>query len=89
MIQVPNKFADAHSLKDRVMYVLSVLQKGSADEIAMEIMELQGIASEEGVAELTLEVEGILETLLQEEQVSIIKEHRQKNRFVLNQSISS
>lgn len=71
------------------MYVLSVLQKGSADEIAMEIMELQGIASEEGVAELTLEVEGILETLLQEEQVSIIKEHRQKNRFILNQSISS
>lgn len=87
MIKVPEKFTDAHSLKERVLYVLSVLHKGSADEIAMEIMELQGIASEEGVAELTIEVERLLEILLQEKEISIVKEHRQKNRYSLNHDI--
>lgn len=63
--------------------MLSVLQKASADEVAMEIMELQGIASEEGVAGLTTDVGEELQQLLDEGLVTPIKEHRQKKRFSL------
>jgi hypothetical protein len=80
---IPQHFTEATTLREKVLYVLSVLQKASADEVAMEIMELQGVASEEGVANLTVDVGEELQRMMDEGLVTAIKEHRQKKRFGL------
>jgi hypothetical protein len=80
---IPQNFTDAATLRDKIMYTLSVMHKGSAEEIAAEIVELQGIASEEGVADLTLDVEKELQKLHDDGRVEQVKEHRQKNRYSL------
>ena len=80
---IPQSFAEAATLRDKIFFTLSVMHKGSTEEIASEIAELQGIASEEGVAEMNVAVEGELEKLLEEGRVEVVKEHRQKNRYVL------
>ena len=80
---IPQHFTEATSLREKVLYVLSLLHKASADEVAMEIMELQGVASEEGVANLTADVEEELQHMMDEGLVTVIKEHRQKKRFGL------
>ena len=71
------------SLLDKVKHVLSILSKGSPDEVAMEIMERQGIAAEDGVAELTVETTELLEKLCEEGVVVKVKEPRQKVRYRL------
>ena len=86
MEPIHQHFTEAASLRDKVRYVLSILHKASADEVAMEIMELQGIASEEGVAALTLDVEEELRGMKEKGVVDIVKEHRQKKRYVLAES---
>ncbi|WP_207495783.1 hypothetical protein [Aridibaculum aurantiacum] len=53
-MNVPGTYEGNLSLEQKVMYVLSLLQRATADEVAMEIMELEGTATEEGVAELTI-----------------------------------
>ena len=80
---IPQHFTEATSLREKVLYVLSILQKASVDEVTMEIMELQGVASEEGVANLTADVGEELQRMLDEGLVTVIKEHRQKKRFSL------
>ena len=80
---IPQSFAEAGTLRDKIFFALSVMQKGSAEEIATEIVELQGIASEEGVADITLDVETEMEKLLEEGAVETVKEHRQKKRYAL------
>ena len=81
---IPEKYTDAHTLRDKVLYVLSVQEKGSANEVAMEIMELEGISTEEGVADLTREIEKEMARLREEGMVEKLKEHRQKVRYVVN-----
>ena len=80
---IPDKFSDNLSFSEQVLYALSVLKKGAAGEIAMELMELKGVASEEGVAELTIETEQELERLITKGMVHLVKEKRQKNRYTL------
>jgi hypothetical protein len=82
-MHVPDKYADSLSLTDKILFVLSVIQKGSADEVAMEIMELQGTSSEDGVADLTDETANELDRLCEEGVITRVKEHRQKVRFAL------
>lgn len=83
MLYIPQHFAETTTLRDKVLYVLNVLHKASADEVAMEVMELQGLASEESVAALTIDVEEELQRLLDEGVVETVKEHRQKKRYSL------
>lgn len=71
------------SLLEKVKHVLSILKKASPDEVAMEIMEMQGIAAEDGVAELTVETTELLEKLCEEGVVEKVKDHRQKVRYRL------
>ena len=59
------------------------MKKGSADEIAMEIMEEKGISSEGELQELVLETKEELEKMMLAGQVKKIKPHREKTRFVL------
>ena len=82
---IPQSFAQAQSIRDKILYTLSVMHKGSAEEIATEIVELQGIASEEGVADTTQDVEMELAKLRDEGRVEVVKEHRQKKRYALTE----
>lgn len=69
------------TLVEKIKHVLAILKKGSPDEIAMEIMEIQGVAAEESVGELTVETTELLEKLCAEGVVARIKEPRQKVRY--------
>lgn len=77
------KYDSSYSLRDKILYVLSVMEKASANEVAMEITELEDISTEEGVAEVTIEVENGINKLCDEGVVHKPKEHRQKVRYVL------
>lgn len=83
MATIPSHFDEATTLRDKIVYVLSVMHKGGPREIAAEIVELQGIASEEGVAETTVDIESELEKMEEEGLVTQVHEHRQKKRYSL------
>ena len=80
---IPQSFAEATTLRDKIFFTLSVMHKGSIEEVASEIAELQGIASEEGIAEINTAVEAEVEKLLEESKIEVVKEHRQKKRYAL------
>lgn len=88
MIPVPQSFKSDDSLQQKIVYVLSVMQKASADEVAMEITEMQGISSEDGVGDITMDIEKELEKLCEEGTVEKIKEHRQKIRYTLVEKVT-
>jgi predicted Zn-ribbon and HTH transcriptional regulator len=73
-----------NTLREKVLYILSIQKKGSAGEIAAEITELEGISAEEEVADLTKDISEELEKLHEEGILEEIKEHRQKRRFLFN-----
>jgi DNA-binding PadR family transcriptional regulator len=83
MATIAKHFSEASSIRDKILYVLSLMHKGSAAEIAAEIVELQGIASEEEVAEIAITIEQELEKLCEEGVVNELREHRQKKRYLL------
>jgi DNA-binding PadR family transcriptional regulator len=83
MATIAKHFSEASSIRDMILYVLSVMHKGSAAEVAAEIVELQGIASEEEVADITITIEQELEKLLEEGLVKELREHRQRKRYLL------
>ena len=83
-MKVPTTYDSSLSLREKILYVLSVLKKESVGELSVEITELDGIAAEEGVAEITIEIEKELSQLCDEGAVSKLREHRQRVRYVLN-----
>lgn len=80
---MPQSFDAARNIREKILFTLSVMHKGSAEEIATEIVELQGTASEEGVADITIDVDAELQKLCDEGSVEVVKEHRQKKRYAL------
>jgi len=83
---VPSNFSVNLSLGEKIVYVLSLLKKATADEIAMEIMELEGVSTEEGVAELTIEVQQELQKLHDEGAATFVTEHDKKVKYFLKHS---
>ena len=81
-MNIPSHFSDRLSFEEQLLYVLSVLRKGSASEIAAELMELKGVSSEEGVADLTLQTEKELEKLFTEGKIEPLREKHEKKRYV-------
>ena len=78
----PDKYDAARSLKEKILFVLSKLQKASADEVAMEVMELDGISTEDGVGDITKDINDELHKMLEEGEVEKIKkDHREKVRY--------
>jgi hypothetical protein len=53
-------------MNEKIIFVLSLFEKATADQVAMEIAELQGIASEESMAELTIAVNEALHQMQHE-----------------------
>ncbi|MGN6619228.1 MAG: hypothetical protein ACTHJ5_18780 [Ilyomonas sp.] len=73
-------------INQKIRYVLSLLKKATADEITMEIMELQGISTEEGVAALTIEITEALDKMQQSHHLKKVTEPDKKTYFFLPNS---
>lgn len=71
------------SLKEKTLYVLSLLKKASIDEVATEIIELDGISTEDGVREITIEIEEQLNKLHEVREVIMVTEHDKKKKYSL------
>ena len=84
-MKIPEHFSDELSFEEQLLYVLSVLKKGSANEIAIELMELKGISSEEGVSDLAVHTERELERLQMEKKVNVLRERHEKKRYVIGE----
>jgi hypothetical protein len=82
-MSAPSNYSARLSLSEKISYVLSLLRKATTDEIAMEIMELEGISSEEGVADLTIEVHETLQKLHEDGAVAFVTEHDKKVKYFL------
>lgn len=78
------KYDQSKQLRDKILYVLSVMEKASPHEVAAEIMDLDEISTEDGIQDLSIDIETILDRLCEEGVVTRIKEHRQKRRYTLN-----
>lgn len=87
-VTIPQHYSDQLSFEQQLLYALSKLRKGSAGEIAAELMELQGVATEDGVADLTVHAERQLEKLHTNGQVDIVKERHQKKRYQIRNGAS-
>lgn len=59
----PSRFSECYSWPSKIAYALQFIKKGTPEEVASEIVELEGTASQEGVAELTVTVSEFLEKL--------------------------
>ena len=70
-------------IQKMILEALSLIKKGTADEVAMEIMEQRGISSEEGVADLVDETRKELGKLYDEHRVKIVKDNDRKKRYTL------
>jgi hypothetical protein len=71
------------SINDKILYVLSLLKKATADEVAMEIMELQATSSEEGVAELTIATSEALKQMQHQGLLKMETENDKQTRYSL------
>lgn len=83
--KIPANFSEGLSFEQQIFFVLSKLKKGSAGEIAAELMELKGVASEDGVADLITHVERQLEKLCAERTVQAIREKHEKKRYLISE----
>ena len=78
------KYDQSKPLREKIIYVLSVMGKASPHEVATEIMELDEISTEDGVEDLSVDIESELEKLHEAGTVTKLKEHRQRPRYTLN-----
>lgn len=85
-MNVPEGFSNNLSLNEKVLYVLSLLKKATADEVTMEIMELQGTVTEEGVAELTITTTEALKQMQHDGVVKMETESDKQTRYALKKN---
>lgn len=83
---IPKHFSEELPFEQQLLYALSKLKKGSANEIAIELMELKGVSTEDGVADLTQQTEKQLEKLCSDGFIDSIKEKHEKKRYVISNS---
>lgn len=84
-MNIPEAFSADMQLKDKILFVLSKLHRATPDQVAMEIMELQGTASEEGVAELIITVTQAMNELQHEGVLKGFTEEGKQTRYTLTQ----
>lgn len=86
-LSIPQYYSDQLSFEQQLLFALSKLKKGSVNEIAIELMELKGISTEDGVADLTVHTEKQLEKFCNDGIVKLIKEKHEKRRYEIAQTI--
>ena len=64
-MQTPQHFSDSLSLSEQILYALATLKEATADTIVTELMELRGIATEDGLEDLTIDINKELEKLFE------------------------
>ncbi len=79
----PFTTSDKNVTAEKVMYIISLKETASADEIATEIMEIQGLATEGEVAETKIAVEHLLRQLRDEGKIWIVSDAGEEMRFAL------
>ena len=80
----PDEIYDkSKSLREKIMYALSIMKKANAREVAAEIMELDEISTEDGVEDISIDIASELDKLHEEGMVTKLKEHSQKPRYRL------
>lgn len=82
-----SNYRETAPLSEKILYVLSLLKKATADEVAMEIMELQGTATEEGVADLTIATTEALKQMQHEGLVKMETESDKQTRYSLKENL--
>lgn len=80
---IPNKYSSQLSLREQISYVLCLLKKATADEVSMELMELRGLSTKEGIAELTIEVENELVKMQDEHLIQRLTVPSEKTYYYL------
>jgi hypothetical protein len=85
---IPQHYSSMLSFEEQLLYVLSQLKKASAGEIAIELMELQGVSTEEGVADLTIHTEKQLEKLGADGRIETVGERHERKRYKINNKAS-
>ena len=64
-MQTPQHLSDSLSLSEQILYALATLKEATADTIVTELMELRGIATEDGLEDLTIDINKELEKLFE------------------------
>lgn len=59
----PSRFSECYSWPSKIAYALQFIKQGTPEQVASEIIELEGTASQEGVAEMTITVSDFLQKL--------------------------
>ena len=70
-------------IEERIMNVLKLQRAGTAEEIAFTIAELQGIATEEGVAETVVAVKEQVKRLTMDARLEEIRSKHSSKRYKL------
>jgi hypothetical protein len=60
---INDKYDKSNPLRNKILYVLSIMEKASPHEVAAEIMELDEISTEDGVEDISIDIEGELDKL--------------------------
>jgi hypothetical protein len=68
-MQTPQHFSDSLSLSEQILYALATLKEATADPIVTELMELRGIATEDGLEDLTIDINKELEKLFEADEL--------------------
>lgn len=85
-MEQPLKYSSNTDITSKVIYVLSLFEKATLDEVATEIVELDGIATEEGVADVTIEIREQLNRLHHDGEIKMVTEDDKKTRYSLKES---
>jgi hypothetical protein len=87
-VPIRQRYPSLLSFKEQLLYVLSQLKKALAGEIAIELMKLQGVSTEKGVADLTIHTEKQLERLCADGRIETVGERHERKRYKINNKAS-
>lgn len=73
------------TLSAKVLSIVRLLKEPTIDEISAEIIELQGVASEEGVAECTVSIVEVLKQLARAGEVKAVEAKDDQLRYAINE----
>jgi hypothetical protein len=80
---IPEHYSDTLPFEQQLLFALSKLKQGSVNEIAIELMELKGVSTEDGVGDLTVQTEKEIEKLCDEGLLQMVKDRHQQRRYQL------
>lgn len=72
--------------QEKIIHALTMIKMGSAEEIASQIVELEGITSEEGVAEVVIAVREGAEKLAEAGDLEVVRNKHASKRYVLKKT---